>query len=116
MPTQDPPNTLGHFLMHVDMKCVRLWESPSPCWADARHGAFVGVHTLYSLYIASTCTKHRYERSVEALQPLQPLKPLKLYSSTSAILYSTHPHDRNHCLRGFIWFLNCTPPALQPIM
>ena len=26
------------------------------------------------------------------------------------------PHDRNHCLRGFIWFLNCTPPALQPIM
>ena len=89
MPTQDPPNTLGHFLMHVDMKCVRLWESPSPCWADARHGAFVGVHTLYSLYIASTCTKHRYERPAEALQPLQPLQQLYLQPLQYTSLYNT---------------------------
>ena len=88
MPTQGPPNTLGHFLMHVG-KCVCLWESPSPRWADARHGALAGVHTLYSLYIVSTCTKHRYERLAEALQlysPLQPSTALQLY-----ILYSIHP-------------------------
>ena len=64
--------------------------------ADARHGAQVrtrpalaGVHTLYSLYIASTCTKHRYERLAEALQlysALQRSTSLQLY-----ILYSIHP-------------------------
>ena len=64
--------------------------------ADARHDAQVrtrpalaGVHTLYSLYIASTCTKHRYERLAEALQlysALQRSTSLQLY-----ILYSIHP-------------------------
>ena len=64
--------------------------------ADARHGAQVrtrlalaGVHTLYSLYIASTCTKHGYERPAEALQlysALQRSTALQLY-----ILYSIQP-------------------------
>ena len=85
--------------MHVG-KCVRLWESPSPRLADARHGALAGVHTLYSLYIVSTCTKHRYERLAEALQLYSPLQPsTALYSSTAlhplqyTTLYST-PLDR----------------------
>ena len=89
MPTQGgPPNTLGHFLMHVG-KCVHLWESPSPRCADARHGALAGVHTLYSLYIASTWSTRRNMLPAEALQPLHPLHPLhplQLY-----ILYSIHP-------------------------
>ena len=98
MPTQGPPNTLGHFLMQVG-KCVRLWESPSPRWADARHGALAGVHTLYSLYIVSTCTKHRYERLAEALQLYSALQrstalysALHLYSSTSYTVYIPLQH------------------------
>ena len=83
MPTQGPPNTLGHFLMHVG-KCVRLWESPSPRCADARHGVLAGVHTLYSLYIASTWSTRRYTRPAEALHLYSPLQPsAALYISTS---------------------------------
>ena len=83
--------------MHVG-KCVRPRESPSPRWADARHGALAGVHTLYSLYIVSTDTKHRYERLAEALQlynPLQPSTALQLYMRYS-IHPSTSPLSGNH--------------------
>ena len=75
--------------MHV-VNCVRLWESPSPRWADARHGALAGVHTLYSLYIASTWSTRRYTRPAEALHlysPLQPSTSLHLYISTSSTVY-----------------------------
>ena len=73
--------------------------------ADTRHDAQVrtrpalaGVHTLYSLYIASTCTKHRYERLAEALQlysALQRSTSLQLY-----ILYSIHPSTAPLRYRG----------------
>ena len=99
MPTHGPPNTLGQFLMHMDSIWASVYAFGSHLAlvrVDARHGAQVharpalaGVHTLYSLYIASTCTKHRYERLAEALQlynPLQPSTALQLY-----ILYSIHP-------------------------
>ena len=86
MPTQGPPNTLGHFLMHVG-KCVRLWESPSPRCADARHGALAGVHTLYSLYNPL----HVPSIGTSALQRLYSstalYSPLQLYSSTSSTVY-----------------------------
>ena len=73
--------------------------------ADARHDvqvrtrpALANVHTLYSLYIASTCTKHRYERLAEALQlysaqqlyistALHPLQYTSLYSAAPLCLY-----------------------------
>ena len=72
--------------MHVG-KCVRLWESPSPRCADARHGALAGVHTLYSLYIASTWSTRRNMLPAEALQlyilysstALHPLQYTSLY-------------------------------------
>ena len=96
-------------------KCVRLWESPSPRLANARHGALAGVHTLYSLYIVSTCTKRRYERLAEALQlysPLQPSTALQLY-----ILYSIHPSTSPlrvaEARRG--WWDGCTPESVQGV-
>ena len=65
--------------MHVGM-CVRLWESPSPRWADARHGALAGVHTLYSLYNPL----HGERVGTCSLQRLYSLYILYLlYSSTS---------------------------------
>ena len=80
-------------MVHVG-KCVHLWESPSPRWADARNGAFVGVHTLYTLYIASS-PLHVPRIGTRALQ--------RLY-----ILYSIHPSTAPLWQRGPAFILGHT--------
>jgi hypothetical protein len=76
--------------------CTPLGVTPTPRWADARHGAFVGVHTPST---ASTSPLHVPSVGTRALQRLYSLYSLyNLYSSTAlhhlqyTSLYSTPLH------------------------
>ena len=94
--------------------------------ADARHCAQVharpalaGVHTLYSLYIASTCTKHRYERLAEALQLYSALqRSTALYISTAlqrSTLYILYTLPQPSCHLAVVPLSSFSPLSLLPL-